>query len=98
MIDKVSRDPLSVKMLALKGTDLITELGLAPSPVIGALLDVLLSEVIDDPERNTRPYLLKRASELMDLDLTKLRAIAAERIVAEKRKEEENIKKKHWVD
>ncbi|TXI34609.1 MAG: HDIG domain-containing protein [Candidatus Moraniibacteriota bacterium] len=98
MIDKVSRDPLSVKMLALKGTDLITELGLAPSPLIGALLDVLLSEVIDDPERNTRPYLLKRASELKDLDLTKLRAIAAERIVAEKRKEEKNIKKKHWVN
>ena len=98
MIEKVSRDPLSVKMLALKGTDLMTELGLAPSPVIGALLDVLLAEVIDDPARNTKDALLKRARELKDLNLEKLRSLAEERIAQEKRAEEEAIKKKHWVE
>lgn len=98
MIEKVSRDPLSVKMLALKGTDLMTELGLAPSPVIGALLDVLLAEVIDDPARNTKDALLSRARELKDLDLEKLRSLAEERIAQEKRAEEEAIKKKHWVE
>lgn len=98
MIEKVSHDPLSVKMLALKGTDLMTELAIKPGPTIGALLDVLLAEVIEEPKKNTLENLLTRAKELQHESLEELRLLAQERIVDEKTKADTNIKKKHWVE
>lgn len=50
--------PLGLRDLAVNGTDLQTELGLAPAPALGRLLDRLLDSVIADPERNTRRQLL----------------------------------------
>ena len=98
MIEKVSRDPLSVKMLALKGNDLMQALALPPSPKIGMLLDILLGEVIEDPKMNTRETLLARARELEKLDLAALRNIAQERIDATRKQEDVQIKKRHWVE
>ncbi len=97
MIEKVSHDPLSVKMLALKGADLMTKLAIKPGPTIGALLDVLLAEVIEDPKKNTLETLLARAQELQHGSLEELRLLAKERIVDEKDKADKDIKKKHWV-
>lgn len=97
MIDKVSNDPLSVKMLALKGSDLITDLSLPPGPQIGAILDVLLAEVIEDPSKNTREILLLRAKELQRESLNDLRASAKLRILEEKNESDESFKKKHFV-
>lgn len=97
MIDKVSKDPLSVKMLAIKGTDIINELAVKPSPTIGALLDVLLAEVLEDPTKNTKASLLKRAKELLPLPLEELRNLAKERIAEERENEDKKIKNKHWV-
>lgn len=98
MIDKVSKDPVSVKMLALKGTDLIEVLRIPAGPQIGALLDVLLAEAIEDPAINTKEALLSRAMILKENPLETLRTLAKEKI-DEKRKEENNqIKKKHWVE
>ncbi len=97
MIEKVSHDPLSVKMLALKGTDLMKELAIKPGPTIGALLDVLLAEVIEDPKKNTLEALLTRAKELQHESLEELRLLAKERIVDEKTRADKDIKKKHWV-
>ncbi len=45
--------PLSLKDLAVDGDDLQRELGLAPGPLIGALLERLLDSAIADPARNT---------------------------------------------
>ncbi|MBP7060646.1 MAG: HDIG domain-containing protein [Candidatus Moranbacteria bacterium] len=98
MIEKVSRDPLSVKMLALTGTDLMTALSLPPSPKIGMLLDILLGEVIENPKQNTRENLLARAAALQKNDLATLRRIAQERIDATKKEEDAAIKKRHWVE
>ena len=98
MIEKVSQDPLSVKMLAVSGTDLIHTLALAPSPKIGALLDVLLSEVIEDPKQNTKETLLKRAAELEKSDLATLRTLAKEKIAEKRTAEDEHTKKRHWVE
>lgn len=98
MIEKVSKDPLSVKMLALKGNDLMKELSLPPSPKIGMLLDVLLAEVIEDPKKNTRETLLARAQELKQHDLDKLRELAKEKIEEKREEENEKIKKNHWVE
>lgn len=98
MIEKVSRDPLSVKMLAIRGTDLITELAIPAGPKIGALLDVLLAEVIEDPTLNTREVLLKRAQALKESDIATLRAQAEEKIEEKKSAEDKAIKKRHWVE
>ncbi len=97
MADKVSRDPLSTKMLKVNGNDLMKELLLEPGPRIGALMDVLLAEVLRDPEKNERQYLLERADKLKDVDLEELRKRAQDSI-SEKQKEEENeIKRKYHV-
>lgn len=98
MIEKVSKDPVSVKMLAIKGTDLMTALGLAPSPKIGILLDILLGEVIENPQKNSRETLLSRAQELLTQDLLKERENAQEKIASVRKQEEAQIKKRHWVE
>lgn len=98
MIEKVSKDPISVKMLAIKGTDLMATLGLAPSPKIGILLDVLLGEVIEHPEKNTKEVLLGRAKELLEQDLLEQRSHAQEKIAASRKNDDVAIKKRHWVE
>lgn len=97
MIEKVSRDPLSVKMLAIKGNDLMTELALPASPKIGILLDILLAEVIENPEQNTREILLERAKSLQGNDLETLRKLAKERIEKQRAEDDQKIKHHHWV-
>lgn len=97
MIDKVSHDPLSVKMLKIHGHDLMQELHLAPGPKIGAILDCLLAEVIEESKKNERELLLDRARELMDNDLDTLRAIAKERIEEKRFEDDASIKKIHHV-
>lgn len=57
----VQRDPISVRNLAIDGNDLMKELGVKPGPVIGAIQEALLEEVLDDPSLNTREILLEKA-------------------------------------
>ena len=97
MIDKVSQDATSVKMLKIDGSVLMTELHLAPGPKIGALLECLLAEVIDDPGLNVRQLLLDRARQLMDNDLVVLRNLAKERIDRERESEDRAIRGRHRV-
>lgn len=97
IIDKVSRDAVSVKMLKINGNDLMQDLGMKPGPKIGAILDVLLAEVIEDAGKNEREYLLKRAKELDEKDLGKLREMAKQKIEEKKEEEDKEIKDKHWV-
>jgi len=51
--------PLTLKDLAVKGDDLITA-GVRPGPDVGEALARLLDEVLEDPARNTKEYLLSR--------------------------------------
>lgn len=97
IIDKVSRDAVSVKMLKINGNDLMQELGLKPGPKIGTILDVLLAEVIEDAKKNERKFLLERAAELEKNDLEKLRQMAKIKIEEKKEEDDQEIKKKHWV-
>lgn len=53
--------PLTLRDLAVDGRDLQAELGLAPGPELGRLLDRLLASIIADPARNTRQRLLADA-------------------------------------
>jgi tRNA nucleotidyltransferase (CCA-adding enzyme) len=59
------RVPLGLHDLAIDGDDLQRELGLAPGPEIGAVLNRLLESVVTDPARNTRERLLSDARALM---------------------------------
>ncbi|MFH0854052.1 MAG: HD domain-containing protein [bacterium] len=97
MLDKVQYDPVSVKMLKINGDDLMRELKLQPNPTIGAILDALLAEVIENPKLNEKNYLLARAHDLARLDIQKIRVFAKEKIETKKEEDDEEIKKRHWV-
>lgn len=56
-------DCLSLKTLAVTGKDLIGD-GVKPGKGMGELLDRLLDEVLEVPERNTREWLLERSRQL----------------------------------
>jgi tRNA nucleotidyltransferase (CCA-adding enzyme) len=56
---RATNPPLALKDLAVKGDDLIAA-GVRPGPDVGEVLQRLLGEVLDDPARNTKEYLLSR--------------------------------------
>lgn len=100
MIEKVRHDPVSPKMLALNGSELMELAGLQPGPKVGQILALLLEDVIDDPSRNTKEYLEQRAKELAASSDRELQNFALK--AREKAKEieagiEEEIKEKYRV-
>ncbi len=97
MVEKVKNDPVSVKMLKINGNDLMTELNVAPGPIIGAILDVLLSEVIENPELNNKEFLSKRSGELSKMDLKELREKAKEVIEEKREGDDKDLKKDFYV-
>lgn len=97
MMDKVQNDPVSVKNLKINGNDLMKELSIKPGPQIGAILEVLLGEVIVDPEKNKKVYLKKRAKELLEFDLKELRKKSQDLIEGKREEEDKKIKNKFKV-
>lgn len=97
MMEKVQNDPVSVKMLKVNGDVLISDLKMEAGPKMGAILDVLLSEVLEDPELNDKKILLKRVRELDKMNLEELRVKAKELIEEKREEEDKDIKKKFKV-
>jgi poly(A) polymerase/tRNA nucleotidyltransferase (CCA-adding enzyme) len=93
MFERVQNDPVSVKMLKINGTDLMNDLKIPPSPKIGEILDVLLGEVLENPENNTKEYLSARAKEFAEMDGAELRRRAKD-LIEEKREEEDKEMKR----
>lgn len=60
VIQRERKQPHRLADLAVDGSDLI-ELGYRPGPDLGRALHELLREVVDDPAKNERAQLLKRA-------------------------------------
>src|SRR5438445_1507273 len=56
---RAAKDPLTLKDLAVTGDDLLAA-GVRPGPDVGETLQRLLAEVLEDPARNTKQYLLSR--------------------------------------
>src|SRR5438105_11996740 len=56
---RAAKDPLTLPELAVNGNDLIAA-GVRPGPDVGEVLQRLLAEVLEDPQRNTKEYLLSR--------------------------------------
>ncbi|MCC6934483.1 MAG: CCA tRNA nucleotidyltransferase [Candidatus Yanofskybacteria bacterium] len=96
MIDKVSHDPISVKMLKVNGEDIMQSLGIPPGPKIGLILNTLLAEALDDPNINTRELLLKRAEGLNTSSAADLKS-SLERIERARDAEEKERMKKYYV-
>jgi poly(A) polymerase/tRNA nucleotidyltransferase (CCA-adding enzyme) len=97
MMKKVRKDPVSVKMLEVDGNDIMGEVGLEPGPKVGAILEVLLSEVLDDPSLNDREYLLNRSKELKEDNLEQLKSKAKEKIEKEREEEDKKIRREFKV-
>jgi len=55
---------LDLSGLAIRGDDLIRELGIAPGPMVGRILDALLERVMNDPGSNRPETLIALAREL----------------------------------
>ncbi len=100
LIEKVSRDPISAKMLLLKGDEVMKILNIKPGPKIGYVLNILLDEALDDPKKNEKEYLKNRAEELgglPDKELEKLNKEAVKKRGEVQMKVETVEKKKYWV-
>jgi len=100
IIEKVSRDPISVKMLKVNGKNVMEILKIQPGPKVGQILDVLLGYVLEDPKKNEKEFLEKEIKKLEELPEKEL-----QNLVQKARKEREDIemkrdemtKKKYWV-
>ena len=100
IIEKVSKDPISVGMLKVDGKDVMEILKTSPGPIVGQILDVLLGYVLDDPKKNTKEFLEKEIKSLGKLDGKELKKMA-EKSKEEKEvvqeKEDKITKGKYWV-
>ena len=96
VIEKVSKDPISARMLKLDGNNLIEILKIEPSPKLGLLIEALLAETLENPKLNTKEKLTQRAKMLNKLSDKELKEKVK---IVEERKEEvdEKIKEKYWV-
>ncbi len=100
MIEKVQKDPLTVGMLKVSGEDVMKELGIKPGPRVGLILNALLEDVLDDPERNTKKYLesrMKELDKLSDVELKKLAEAGREKLEEKKEEIDKDIKGKYYV-
>jgi tRNA nucleotidyltransferase (CCA-adding enzyme) len=60
LLESERRSPTTLRELAVDGGDLI-EIGFREGPELGRVLHELLAEVVEDPARNERAWLLERA-------------------------------------
>lgn len=72
----VQLDPISAKMLNVNGDDLIKIFKLQPGPRFKFLLEALLAEVLEDPKKNDREYLLSKLTELNKLGDEELKKLS----------------------
>lgn len=99
-IDKVSQDPISTKMLKVKGNDVMEILKIKPGPKIGQILDILLGYALDDPKKNEKVFLQKEIEKLGKLDDRELKSLAEkskEEKIKMETKKDEMTKSKYWV-
>jgi len=96
VVDKVSHDPISAKMLKVDGQDVMKELATKPGPKVGLILNYLLAEIIDDPTKNKKDYLKKRIRELDSKSPEDLKK-ALETIEKAVEEEEKERMKKYYV-
>jgi len=93
MIEEVLRDPISVKQLAISGADVMKLSGAGAGPHIGFILEILLSEVLDEPTLNTREHLGQRVTQLSALKPEELIRLGKESRAKNESDEEKEVEK-----
>ena len=100
MLEKAMREPVSLKELKINGSEIMELLNIQPGPRIGYILNALMNEILEEPEKNEKDHLENRAKELNGLSDDELKKFSEE---AKKKMEnieyekEEETKKKYWV-
>lgn len=100
LVEKVSQDPIDTRMLKINGHKIMEILKIQPGPKVGQILEILLLEVLDNPEKNKSDYLENRVKELgqlSDIELYKKAKEAREKINQIIEKRDEMTKKKYWI-
>lgn len=100
MIEKVSKDPISAKMLKISGNNIMDILKIKPGPKIGSILNILLADVLDNPKLNKKEILIEKSKEIggfTDLKLKKLSDEAKLRVGKVETKMDKMTKDKYWL-
>jgi poly(A) polymerase/tRNA nucleotidyltransferase (CCA-adding enzyme) len=100
VVEKVSQDPISAKMLKARGDDVMKILGIEPGPKVGFILDILLGFVLADPKKNKKDFLekeIKKIGGLKDEELRKVALKAKEEREQVEVKKDKMTKSKYWV-
>jgi putative nucleotidyltransferase with HDIG domain len=97
MVEKAALEPITTGQLVVGGNDLIKGLGMKPGPKIGGVLNALLAEVLEDPKKNKKNWLMERATELKDKNPVELKKMGEAAKEEAEKKREEDIKRKYHV-
>jgi putative nucleotidyltransferase with HDIG domain len=95
MIEEALRDPISVGQLKINGEYMIKELGITPGPRMGWILNALLEEVLDAPEKNTVSHLSGLVKSLNMLGDAELKVLGLRGKEKKEELEEEEVAKLH---
>jgi len=100
VVEKASASPISVSSLKVGGEDVMSILDIEPGQKIGQILDILLNEILEDPNKNKKGYLNKRIKDLGEIDDVKLGKMTQKirkEITNVKMKKDSMLKEKYWV-
>jgi tRNA nucleotidyltransferase (CCA-adding enzyme) len=97
LVEKAAQEPITTSQLAIGGNDLIKDLKMKPGPEIGGVLNALLAEVLDDPKKNNKKWLLNKATDLKDKNPKELKAMGETAKDEAEKKREQDIKRKYHV-
>ncbi len=100
LFEKVSKDPISAKMIEISGNDIMKQLNIRSGPRVGHILSYLLSEILKNPKQNNKSFLKEKVAELGKLDdntLSKKAKEATKGVTNIIQKEDKMTKGKYWV-
>ncbi len=95
------REPLSVKDLKIDGNDVMEILKIKSGPKIGWLLNALLQEILENPQKNEKQYLSDELKNLNKLSENELKSLADEgkkNANLYNEQSETELKKKYFVN
>ncbi len=63
--------PMQISDIKINGNDVMKKLNIKPGPKVGKILNQLFEEVLDDPKKNERKYLLLRLKKITNPKINK---------------------------
>ncbi|MEK7128464.1 MAG: HD domain-containing protein, partial [Patescibacteria group bacterium] len=95
MIEEALHDPISVSQLKIDGNFMMKELNIKPGPRMGWILNALLEEVLENPEKNTVEKLSELVNSMKLLSDKELKALGDKGKEKKEELEGEEIEKLH---